>query len=87
MIKKEKIREEIISYFKLGNPKLKKLKEFPTSESLISLGYIDSFGIIESVSFLEKNFKIKIDDEEINMNNLNNIDLMTQLVLRKLNEK
>ena len=83
----QEIKKEIINYFKLGNPKLKNLKEFPTSESLISLGYVDSFGIIESISFLEKNFKIKIKDDEITLDNLGTIDLMTQLVLKKLDEK
>ena len=83
----QEIKKEIIDYFKLGNPKLKNLKEFPTSESLISLGYVDSFGIIESISFLEKNFKIKIKDDEITLDNLGTIDLMTQLVLKKLDEK
>tara|TARA_B100001093_G_C26231015_1_gene760190 strand:+ start:309 stop:569 length:261 start_codon:yes stop_codon:yes gene_type:complete len=83
----QEIKKEIINYFKLGNPKLKNLKEFPTSESLISLGYVDSFGIIESISFLEKNFKIKIKDDEITLDNLSTIDLMTQLVLKKLDEK
>tara|TARA_Y100001958_G_scaffold153745_1_gene141644 strand:+ start:751 stop:1011 length:261 start_codon:yes stop_codon:yes gene_type:complete len=83
----QEIKKEIINYFKLGNPKLKNLKEFPTSESLISLGYVDSFGIIESISFLEKNFKIKIKDDEITLDNLGTIDLMSQLVLKKLDEK
>ena len=87
MINTDKIKKEIINYFKLGNPKLKNLKEFPTSESLISLGYVDSFGIIESISFLEKNFKIKIKDDEITLDNLGTIDLMAQLVLKKLDEK
>lgn len=81
------IKKEIIDYFKLGNPKLKNLKEFPTTESLISLGYVDSFGIIESISFLEKNFKIKIKEDEITLDNLGSIDLMSQLVFKKLNEK
>jgi len=83
----QEIKKEIINYFKLGNPKLKNLKEFPTSESLISLGYVDSFGIIESISFLEKNFKIKIKDDEITLDNLGTIDLMSELVLKKLDEK
>ncbi len=87
MISNEQIKSEIINYFKLGNPKLKNLKEFPTSESLISLGYIDSFGIIESITFLEKNFEIKIKDDEITLDNLSTIDLMAQLVKRKLDEK
>ncbi len=87
MINSDQIKKEIITYFKLGNPKLKNLKEFPTSESLISLGYVDSFGIIESISFLEKNFKIKIKDDEITLDNLGTIDLMAQLVLKKLDEK
>ena len=80
-------KDNIIDYFKLGNPKLKNLKEFPTTESLISLGYVDSFGIIESISFLEKNFKIKIKEDEITLDNLGSIDLMSQLVFKKLNEK
>ena len=50
-----KIRNDLINYLKIGNPLISELKAIPLDKSLLELGYIDSFGVIEIVMYLEKN--------------------------------
>ena len=49
-----KISDELLTYLKMGNPLIAKLKKIPLNKSLIELGYLDSFAIIDLVEFLEK---------------------------------
>jgi acyl carrier protein len=52
-------------------------------ESLIENGVIDSLGIFRLVTFLEETFGVKIGDEEISAENLQNINMIEQLVISK----
>lgn len=78
------IRNVLLSYLKKGNPILAKLKKIPMDRSLLELGYIDSFGVIEIVNFLEKSFKIKIEDDELTKEKFGSINKMVFLVMRKI---
>lgn len=52
------------------------IDEIDFDDSLIDNGYIDSIGIIMLVSFIEDNFKVKVQDQEIlpeNFGTVNNI--------------
>jgi len=54
------------------------MDQFDCDESLIDNGYIDSTGIIELVTFIEKTFNFKVYDHEIlpeNFNSLNQINM------------
>ena len=62
---KKKISDELLKYLKMGNPLIANLKKIPLNESLVELGYLDSFGVIDLVEFLEKSQKVKIHDDEI----------------------
>ena len=64
-MKHEEITNSIIEYLCAGNPLISKLEKIPMNESLVELGYMDSFGVIDIVLFLEGNYKIQILDEEI----------------------
>ncbi|MCK5076381.1 MAG: acyl carrier protein [Calditrichia bacterium] len=47
------------------------------SDSLLENGIIDSTGILELVTYLEENFEISIEDDELipeNLDSLNNIE-------------
>ena len=46
------IIENIIEYLKKGNPIIKNLEKIPLDESLVELGYMDSYGVIDIVVFL-----------------------------------
>ena len=44
---------------------------------------IDSTGVLELVGFLEENFEIRIQDDELVPENLDTIDNIVQFVTRK----
>ncbi len=52
--------------------------------SLIETNTVDSVGILEIVSFIENNFKIKVEDEELTAENLDSINKIASFVERKL---
>ncbi len=52
--------------------------------SLLDQGVIDSTGILEVISFLEDEFQIEIDDEEMVPENLDSIGAIAIFVTRKL---
>lgn len=83
-IKQEKIISEILDFLKLGNPSIKK-KKIPLNKSLMELGYLDSFGIIELVTYLEKKYDIKVEDNEITLEIFGSIEKMADLVIKKTN--
>jgi acyl carrier protein len=51
--------------------------------SLIDDGIIDSVGIVRMVAFLEREFRIRIDDDEVLPRNFETIDAMAAFVGRK----
>lgn len=53
--------------------------------NLFSSGLIDSYGLIELISFLEKTFEISITDEEIADSSLISVSNIIDTVIQKLN--
>lgn len=80
----KRIKNDIIRYLKTGNPVISDLKIIPLNKSLVELGYLDSFGVVELVSFIEKKFKITINDEEITKEKFGSINKMTNLIYSKI---
>lgn len=78
------IIDDLLNYLKSGNPLLKNKKKIPLNKSLLELGLIDSFGVIEIISYLEKKYKIQIDDSEITKEKFGSIEKMAKLVLNKI---
>ena len=64
-MKKDKVFDLLITYLKKGNPSLSKIKEIPLDKSLVELKQADSFGVIDTVTFIENKWKIKTEDEEL----------------------
>lgn len=64
-------------------------KNFPSARNisetapLLGSGHIDSLGILEVVSFLEKEFNIAVTDEELLPENFGSIHDMSVFVVRK----
>ena len=54
-----------------------------SSESLLERGVIDSTGVLELVSFLEKNYAITVEDEELIPDNLDSIHRLVAFLERK----
>ena len=65
---KDKIRLFIVENFLFG-----KDEDLTDDSSFLEEGIIDSTGILELVSFLEEEFSISVDDEELIPENLDSI--------------
>lgn len=59
----------------------------PVNEStdLFEEGLIDSYGFLELVKWLESDFKIRFEDDELFSGNLNTVNNITETVVKKLN--
>lgn len=53
------------------------------NDSFLDMGIIDSTGIMEVIFFLEENFGIKVEDEEMVPENLDSIDNLVAFIARK----
>ena len=69
---KETIKKFIIENFLFGEE-----EELKDDTSFLEEGIIDSTGVLELIEFLEEQFNITIDDDEIipeNLDSLNNLE-------------
>lgn len=76
---RDKIRAFIIENFLFGNDE--GLKD---DSSFLDEGIIDSTGILELVSFMEEEFSVTVDDEELIPENLDSIDNVVSYLGRKM---
>ena len=75
---KEKIKTFVVDNFTFGDESM-----VSYSESFLESGIIDSTGILELVEFLEKEFAITIDDEELIPENLESIEKIALFLQQK----
>ncbi|MBY0547980.1 MAG: acyl carrier protein [Candidatus Obscuribacterales bacterium] len=61
-------------------------KKATCSTDLFKQGFIDSFGFIELVTFLENEFKIELTQDEIMSRSLNSVEQIEALVHRKVSK-
>lgn len=76
---KEKIKAFIVENFLFGEDN--GLKD---ETSFLDEGIIDSTGILELVDFLEQEFSITVEDEELTPENLDTIANVDHFISRKL---
>lgn len=74
------VRHFVVENFLFGDGEL--LKE---DTSFLESGIIDSTGILELVFFLEETYDMKIEDDELIPENLDNLRKIVQFLGRKLN--
>ncbi len=55
-----------------------------SEDSFLKEGILDSTGILEIIFFLEENFEISIDDEEMVPENLDSVNNLVAFIGRKL---
>ena len=79
------IQKNILNFLKKGNPLLNDVKKIPLDKSLLEMGLIDSFALIELVGFLEKFYKIEIKDSDLTKKKFGSIIKMSNLVIKKKN--
>ena len=75
---KEKIKTFVVDNFTFGDESM-----VSYSESFLESGIIDSTGILELVEFLETEFSITIDDEELIPENLESIEKIALFLQQK----
>ncbi|MCS6285444.1 MAG: acyl carrier protein [Nitrospira sp.] len=51
--------------------------------SFLESGIIDSTGVLELVAFLEEEFRVKVEDEDLIPANLDSVNAVTRFVERK----
>ncbi len=74
------LKEFIVKAFLFGN----KNQTFADSDSFMDKGIVDSTGILELTSFIEKKYGIAIEDEEMVPDNLDSINNLVGFIARKL---
>ena len=77
---KENIRAFVVENFLFGSD-----ENLEDNTSFLDEGIIDSTGILELVSFLEEEFSIIVEDEELVPENLDSINNVTAYLVQKLN--
>ena len=76
---KKKIKVFIIENFLLGDSS----NNLNDEDSFFEKGIIDSTGVLELVSFVEKSFNVKFEDEELIPDNLDSINKVSDFILKK----
>ena len=77
---KELVKNFIVDNFLFGDEE--KLKD---DTDFFRSGIIDSTGIIELVGFIESSFPVKVEDEELVVNNFSSLNNVSAYLDRKLN--
>jgi len=75
------VREFVVENFLFGDGGL-----LDENTSFLEKGIIDSTGILELIMFLEETYNIKIEDDEIVPENLDNLHNIAQFLERKLKD-
>jgi acyl carrier protein len=60
-------------------------KQLQDDASFMESGIIDSTGILELITFLEEKYEIKIEDDELIPENLDNLQNVARFIDRKVN--
>lgn len=76
---KDKVREFVVENFMFGND-----EGLEDGTSFLENGIIDSTGILELVNFLDEEFSISVEDEELIPENLDSIKNVTSYLQKKL---
>jgi len=75
----DRIREFVVRHF----PAARK-NGLKSSEKWLETGMIDSLGILDLVHFLEEEFSVVVDDDELQPENFESLEAVVAFVQRKL---
>lgn len=79
---KTKIKTFIVDNFLFGTA-----DHINDDTSFLEEGIIDSTGILELITYLEEEFEIKVEDDELIPENLDSIQNVTQFIKNKVGNK
>ncbi|MDO5575509.1 MAG: acyl carrier protein [Fibrobacter sp.] len=57
--------------------------KFSNTDSFMEKGIIDSTGVLELVTFVQQEFKITVDDNELIPENLDSVNNLTNYIMKK----
>ena len=80
MSNEEKIRNYILENFLFTDDQ----SALSSKDSFMDKGIIDSTGILEVIYFLEDEFNMEVDDEEMVPENLDSVNNIVAFIARKL---
>lgn len=80
-IGKDKVRTFVIDNFLFGNS-----DDLDDTTSFLDEGIIDSTGVLELVTYLENEFGIDVDDEELIPENFDSIDNVCSYLQKKMGD-
>lgn len=75
----QEIRNYILENFMIGREN----ENLADSDSLLSKGIIDSTGVLELVGFLEENYQIAVEENELVPDNLDSINNLVNYIQNK----
>lgn len=75
----QQLREFVVKNFLFGQGE----DQLSNHDSFLEKGIVDSTGVLELVVFLEKQYRIKIEDEELIPANLDSIDNLLRFIEKK----
>ena len=79
MSSEDKIRGYILDNFLFTDDQ----SELSNSDSFLEKGLVDSTGILEIISFIEDEFNLKVDDDEMVPENLDSVDSILNFLKSK----
>jgi len=75
----QQLRQFVINNFLFGQGG----DQLSNHDSFLEKGIVDSTGVLELVAFLEDQYRIKIEDEELIPANLDSIDSLIRFIEKK----
>ncbi len=75
---------ELVEHLRGTSFLVRKLDRLPLDQSLVELGILDSFGVVELVTFIEDHWSIAILDSELTNEMFGGINKMATLIGLKL---
>lgn len=73
------MKEQIRAFLK-ENGAAPEMTEYSDSESLLEAGVIDSAAMIDLITFLEKTYKVSIDEDDMIPENFDSIDAIVDYI-------
>ena len=74
------IRQFIIDTFLVGD----EADTLQDSDSFMQTGIIDSTGVLEVTGFIESEYNVTVEDDELTPTNLDSIDALVGFIARKI---
>lgn len=76
--------QEVIKAYIMGNSNFDTPDDLGVDDNLLDEGIMDSLGIAEITEFMEKEFDIEIDEDEIDVDNYRSLGTLTEFCANKL---